>query len=292
MNINMNVRAEGREAMPDVQKQKQADRKTLYAGDTKSFSGESVLEKRIKAQKDAMKVLLDQHRSETDLDDSLDKLETRRDELAAEAKAAQDELKKVAELRKAYQEDRGVTADTPVEELPQDEDYQKAMEQFDSMEEYWQGEAESKLDMRKMIGQTLSDIKIERAKTHPMVDAASQAEEIMEDATKEIIGMLQQEAVEHVDEEYAENVEEAEKKAEKEEEAEEKLEAAREKRREQEELADEIRESTQDTGRVVPHSLLKVTGEADKLQQKVESLMKAEGMLTEDIKGIEVDARL
>ena len=76
-------------------------------------------------------------------------------------------------------------------------------------------------------------IRQERLKDHGMVDAKKEAEEILADAGKEIIGMLAGEAQDHIDEELEEKVEDAKEKAEEKEEQEEKLEEQRAEKEEQ-----------------------------------------------------------
>jgi hypothetical protein len=109
-------------------------------------------------------------------------------------------------------------------------------------------------------------IRLERLKTHDMVDAQKQAEEIMEQSGKEVIGMLIDEAKEHVDETYEEKWEEAKEKAEEKEEQEEKIEDRKEERAEQEARLEDGKE--------------------------IKEMLQKMKLLEEDLKGAEVDTEL
>ena len=81
--------------------------------------------------------------------------------------------------------------------------------------------------------------RLERLKFREMEKAQKKAEEVMEAAGKEIIGMLMEEAKDHVDEEMEETKEEAEEKAEEEASQEEKIEERKEDTAELEQRIDE-----------------------------------------------------
>ncbi len=126
--------------------------------------------------------------------------------------------------------------------------------------------------------------RLERLKKDPMVGAGKQAEKIMEAASKEIVGMLMDEAKDHIDEEMAEKTEEAEKKAEEEKEQEEKLEKLKEKKEEQEELTEAIADLAQDT--------VQLDDVKTDIQQEIKDMVTKMKLLEEDIKGAAVDAVL
>ena len=74
----------------------------------------------------------------------------------------------------------------------------------------------------KLENQIVRETKLERLKSHTMEDAQKQAEEVLEAASKEVVGMLVDEAKEHIDEEAEEREEKAEAEKEKQEEEERK----------------------------------------------------------------------
>lgn len=267
------------------------NRNTIFAGDM-GIGQDSVMARRLRAQKEAMKVVMDQHAGESKLDASVKEMENHRTTLADEAKTAQDELKKVEEMRKAYQEDYGVAEGSPE---PEDEAYQKAMKEFDDMADEWRGRANSAMDQRMAIGKSLDELKVERAKTHGMVDAQAEADEIMESASKEIIGMIKQDAMDHIDEKLEETVEEAEKKAEEEKEEKERLEEAKEEKEEQEKRLEEAGSS--DPVQVsrptnISDALVNADDAVKEIQKKIKGILEEEALLAEDLKGISVDTVL
>ena len=316
LNIKVNTQSFNREeALKEAQKEQNQKgkngtgglgRKTLYAGNTALAQDDLILAKKIQAQKQALKDILDQHVTENKFSESLEELSARREELAEEAGAAQKELATVQEMRKAYQEEHGVTEDTPEELIPKDEAYTEAMKQFDEMEEHWAGKAEAALNGRASLGKAISSMEIEHAKTHGMVDATKEAEKLLQNTSKEIVGMLQQEAVDHVDEEIEKTVEEAKDQAEEKKEQEEKLEAAKESKEEREQQAAAAAEAGKkfetagasavskpvETAGEISEQVMDADEAVKDIQKKVKNILEEENLLAEDLKGIAVDAAL
>ena len=87
--------------------------------------------------------------------------------------------------------------------------------------------------------QAIEATKQERLKSHEMVDAQKRADEVLAEASKEVIGLLIDEAKDHVDDEFEEQVEDAKKKAEEKAEQEKKIEERNEKKEELEARIDE-----------------------------------------------------
>lgn len=313
LNINVSTRNLNREAALEEMKKEQnqkgeraENRKTFYAGDTALAQGDSILAKKIQAQKQALKGILDQYAMDSEFDQSVEELTTRREDLAEEAKAAQAEVATVQEMRKAYQEEHGVTADTPEELIPKDEEYAEAMKQFDEMEEEWSKRADAAINGRAGLGKAIAGMEIDYAKTHGMVDAMTDAEKLMKETSKEIVGMLKQEAIDHVDEEMQETVDKAKEEAEKKEEQEEKLEEAKEAKEEREQQAQAAAQAGASAGssagslknepveatKEVSEQILNADDVIKDVQKKVKSILEEENLLEEDLKGISVDALL
>ncbi len=93
-------------------------------------------------------------------------------------------------------------------------------------------------------------IKIERLKTDPIRDAGEEADAILDEANKDMIGSLFAEAKDHIDEEREKAEEAAEEKAEEEAEKQERVDAAREKKAEQEALTEAIRRKLEESEEV------------------------------------------
>lgn len=131
---------------------------------------------------------------------------------------------------------------------------------------------------------SIRGIRIEQLKHHTMVDAQQNADEIMEQAGKDAIGMLVDEAKDHVDETYEEQREKAKEKAEEKEEQEEKIEA----RREQEKKAGEDSELMEN----MAEAGMDVAGSSAEVQTEVKDMLRKMKLLDEDLKGAAVDEEL
>lgn len=142
----------------------------------------------------------------------------------------------------------------------------------------------------------------ERLKHHTMLDAVGQSEEILENAGKEIMGMLVDEAVDHIDEKSEEEIEKAEEKKEEKKEELEKLEEAKERREEMEALADPEKaenehkrtedESDAIYGEVLTEAMLKMDGVKNDVQKEVADMVSKMKLAAEDLKGLKVDELL
>ena len=130
---------------------------------------------------------------------------------------------------------------------------------------------------------TIAAIKRELPKNTAMLKAQDKADAIEDAASKEIMGMLVDEAKEHIDEEAKEAEEKAKEKQEKEEELQEKIDAARERRKEEEELTEDIVESAQD--------LNVTTANINDAQKDIKDMMNKLALVEEDMKGATVDER-
>ena len=121
-----------------------------------------------------------------------------------------------------------------------------------------------------------------QAKT--IMKAQETADEILEAASKEIIGMLTEEAKDHVDQELEEKKEAAEEKAEKEEEEKEKIEKAKEEKEQKEEFVEEVA----DTGEFI----VEADNVLKDVQRDIKKVMDEMKLLEEDLKGAAVDTAL
>ena len=151
--------------------------------------------------------------------------------------------------------------------------------------------------------------RLERLKFREMEKAQKKAEEVMEAAGKEIIGMLMEEAKDHVDETYEEKREEEKEKAEEKEEQEEKVEDIREEKEILEERIETVREDSRETEKANKEQERNAREEAELLKSMADAGMDVAGsgagvkaeikdmlnkmkLLEADIKGIEVDEEI
>lgn len=146
---------------------------------------------------------------------------------------------------------------------------------------------------------TIRATRLERLKYHAMLDAKQDADKILESASDEIVGMLIDEAKDHIDEKSEEEIEKADERKEEKKEELEKLEKAKERREEMEALADpehaeekesrHTRESDMLLGDPVTESLLRMDDIKNNVKQEVSDIMSKMKLVAEDVKGIKVD---
>lgn len=293
-------------------KTEEKNRSTVYAG-TLNQNFDPIAQKKKQAQKQAMKIIGDAWAGDQKIDDDLEERRNKIAELRSAAKEASGELKNIEDGRAALRESYGVAEDSQEEQdlkllekeidagtpgkqvflSPEEKERIKQIK-ANGLTEYQTRSLEMKeagVYYEKQIydcnteieteNAVIRGIKLERLKSNPMGKAQDQAEDIMEAARQEIIGMLVDEAKEHIDEEMEEKKEAAEKKAEEKEELEEKLEKTKEKKEEQEELTEDILEATE--------QLTELTGQQTDVQKEIQNMMDKMKLLEEDIKGAAVD---
>ncbi len=159
----------------------------------------------------------------------------------------------------------------------------------------------AKLHMQNDMNYVTS-VSIERLKSHAMADANKQAKEILEAASKEIVGMLIEESKEHIDEQLEEEKEKAEAVKEKQEEETERLAELKEERAIKEAMILETKEAIEEAERVVAErkaanidvdNMVEISVESmavsNEAQQSLDKLKNSMALLEADLKGIKVD---
>lgn len=129
--------------------------------------------------------------------------------------------------------------------------------------------------------QIISATENERLKSNPILTAQKQAEAIMDGASKEIMGMIVDEARDHIEEEADKDKEKAKAEKEKEEELQERIDAAKERRKENEKLTENIVEGSA--------NLEAVQNNMKTAQQDVKDMMSKLSLIEDDLKGAAVD---
>lgn len=154
----------------------------------------------------------------------------------------------------------------------------------------------------------IREIKNERMKDHTMLDAQKEAEDILEDAGKEIIGMLIGESQDHIDKELAEKIEKAKEEAKEKEEQEEKLEERKEEKEEQqaqleirqeenkeaEEIKAEQRKNARKQSDLLEEAQANMTSPSSntaEAQLAIKEMLQRMKLLEEDLKGASIDAK-
>lgn len=283
--------------------------------DGKSFAEkfDPIAEKREEAKKKAMKVVGDAWANEIKIDDDVKGRKDRIKELQSLRREYRDEIEKIEASRGSLREELGIDKNSQEEKdlkllekeidskMPgsdvklTDEEQERAFEirknglteyQERSLEmkdwevEYVKADYEAKQEM-KFQNQVINQTEIDRLKTHAMVDAGKAKEAILDEANKEIMGMLIDEAKDHVDEKTEEEKETAKEKAEEKEELEARLEKAKEAKKEKEEFVEDIIEGATE--------LVVSTKDIEQAQQEVKDMMRKMKLIEDDIKGAAVD---
>lgn len=185
-------------------------------------------------------------------------------------------------------------------------EYQKRCMEIDSYQQVYEKRNDVINDQIEAYNGSVRAIRLERLKFHEMVKAQKKADGVMAAASKEVIGMLTEEARDHVDEEMEEKQEEAEKKAEEKAEEEEKIKNRKEeqeelenrideahaKNEEREELRREAEERSREDAVLLGDMIdagLVGAGNTSNVQTDVKNMLHKMNLLEEDLKGSIVD---
>ncbi len=179
------------------------------------------------------------------------------------------------------------------------EEYQAIARELSEEEGYWKGEWQGAQD--EISGQT-RDIRATKqailGRLYDMGDATAQKDEALAQSSKEIVGMLVQEAADHIEEKMEENAEKAKENAQEKDEEEKKAEEAREEKKQLEKEIEgltEERRMAQGTGSPVPASdqgAQDLAGKQFAVLQNTREILEEQNLLEEEIKGIVVDSML
>lgn len=319
--------------------------KSIFAGNF-NMQENTIEIKRKLAQKRAVKIITDTFAADQKIDNDMDGLRAQQEQLKQEALEDKKVVKEIQEQRGQLMKDYNVTEDSKEHqdlellrkerdsqnilsgvELTDDEkaklaalhengltNYQKDMLELDERENIYKQRSAQKETASKSISGALSDIQIERLKHHEMVDSSKQADEIMEQANKEMIGSLYDEAKDHIDEKMEEIQEKAEEKKEKEKEEEKKK---AEHKKEQLELEKQIEETKQNAEQIAssePEREMDITSPVitrdvsdaqdivaknpdntlsePKIDRELAKILDELKLLEEDIKGAKVDINM
>lgn len=297
-------------------KKKGLEKGAFFAGElNKDLFANKILEKKKEAQKKAMRVVGDAWESDRQIDEDLQERRDLISTLHQENQQAQSRINEINQRQEALKEEYGITEDSQEqkdlellrrekqmltnpesgERLSMDElkyvwklreegltDYQQKQLSLDGEKSHFQSIIDA--NQKTILEETaiIRGVRQERLKHHTMVEARNQAEEILDAASREIMGMLMEEAKEYVDEKSEENQEKAEKLEEKQEQMEEFIEAQKEKQDETEEIWEEIPvEEILDMGQL-----------KDEVKQEVKKIISNMNLVVEDIKGAMVDESL
>lgn len=269
----------GNSAATDGTDREQENRKTVFAGNLKNNQEgtlqDRIAEKRAKAQEKAMKVVGEAFHTDLKIDEGMEESRRHVKELTEENRVLQDGLDDIDRRQEALEkakENGEISEEQYLRDMDNLKQERKVQEQkLAQNQSVIQGENAS-----------IRGTRLERLKYHHMADARKQADDIMDAVGQEIIGMLQQEGMDHVDEEAEKREEQAEKIKEEREEKKELLEKQKEKREEDEAWLEELS----------PEEFSDMTKSAEDVQKEVQDMLRKMNLLDEDIKGAAVDESL
>lgn len=233
----------------------------VFAGNL-NLMQDPIAQKREEARKEAMGLIAKQFQADAEIDEDMAERSTHIDEAREECKHAGQEIARLEAEIKKYKEEYGAE-DAQLADMYKEIDYWK--------EQQYEGE--------KVIRGEVAAIRATKEallkRTYDMTDAAAAAEEVMDAASDEIIGMLKQEAIDKMEEDRKEEQE--------------KIEEAQEKKEEKEELIEKKQE--QEKLEELTRKIIMADSSVDKeqLQREIEEILAKQKLLQEDLKGLAVD---
>lgn len=293
--------------------ERRTENKSIYAGEwNKQF--DPIEQKKQQAKKQAMRVVGKARQADQKIEQDMQKRRDKIEDYKKELKFASDELNRFEEEEEALRKGYGVEEDSKeqqeLELLKKSMDSKRGGRQLTGEEKQQLGELdETRLteyqqravamykerfyyeDMRKAAQDGISEetriiaaTRQAMLKSQGMIKAEKKADKIMQNAGEEIIGMLLDEAKEHIDEEMEEKIEAAEEKAEKEKEEKERLEEIKEEKKENEEFAQQLAETTE--------YMVDLEGVSDNITKEIKKIAEEMKLLEEDLKGAAVDTQI
>lgn len=166
-------------------------------------------------------------------------------------------------------------------------------------------EFSEKIDENKLknavLKEDIYDARMAELKNRNMQKADAAAEEILDAASKDIVGLLVQDTKDKIDEKAEEEKEKAEKLAEEKEEQQEKIDAAKEYKSEQEAVVEKAREEKKEQEELLEDAIKAESlntntstseiseSKVDMAIRNIDKLIKDNKLVNDDIKGIEID---
>lgn len=315
----------------DGQTVKKEEKKNIFGGDL-NLVNDPVAQKRKEAQEKAWKLVENAWKGDQAYEKNIQERQDHYDQMRQLRSEAGDELLRIGQEKEALKEQYGIKDDSQeqkdlelLEKLydagrgrqvsfteeemerckalskePRTEYQQRALDLY-GKEAHFRSEMEEAEKQMKDDAADIRAVKLEHLKTHGMVDAQKSADEILKAASDEIIGMLKDEALDHIDEEKEKAEEKAEETKEKKKEEEEKRDELELKRAEQEALIMRTKEAVEkaeslrnrqeapqiDTGEMV--DIAKDYAQSGDVKQSLEEIKVNMKLLDADLKGIQVD---
>lgn len=275
--------------------------KTIYAGDfLKEFPlREKIQQKKAEVQQRALKIVGDAWDADRQLDKDIRAREEESETLREDNQAALENLKDVNQRKEELRDSFGISPNSEEQQelermiadrksgkinLSEEEptEYQRRALALEDEADLYRKEIAANNGKILENSEINTAIRKERAKSHTMVDAQAQAQDVMESLTDDIVGLVTEEAKEHLDEEQEKREEQAEKIEEKKKEQEEIQEKRDEREKELEKLIEEM----------PVEEMTNLQQTMDEVRQQIQKVLAEANLAAEDVKGAKVDASL
>lgn len=273
--------------------------KTIYAGDfLKEFPlREKIQQKKSEAQQRALKIVGDAWNMDKEIDDEIRVREEESKVLREDNQEALENLKDVNQRMEELRDAFGISPDSeeqqeleriiqkrksPTVSLEEEEltEYQKRALALDDEATFYRKQIAANNGKVLENSETVKAIRKERIKSHTMVDAQKEAEEVMDAARDTAVGLVMEEAKEHLDEEQEKREEQAE--------------AIEEKKKEQEEIQEKRDEREKELEELIKDMPVEEAASLDQtmeeVKQQIQKVLNEVNLAAEDIKGAKVDA--
>lgn len=278
----------------NTEKEAKEDKKSIFAGDTNFMLQNQIGQKKAKAQRDALRRIVDVFEADMKIDQTLKNSALHKEELAEQVKQYDAEINKLTQAQQELKEEYGITDDSEEEQnlnlirkslsdpfSVTEEDmemlekmgpltkYQRASLELDAAKEVWQNLKDDAIAAHKGESSKIQGINLERLKSDPMVGAQKEAQAIKDAARDSIITMLREEAKEKIDEKFGTSSETHGKK--------------------DEEETDDVDKKKKADSKILTEDL---TEEQKDILERLKRFVKSQGILREDILGLKIDEML
>ncbi|MGN1206108.1 MAG: hypothetical protein ACI4SQ_03860 [Eubacterium sp.] len=233
----------------------QWDDPTVQSGKTNIHNANSIRSALVK--KRANKLVDKVYKSDKEMDLGIEEMKKRREDLLVDTTK---QLKEFSALKDQHKEMLS-QAEDPVM-------VQNIKDVEDRMTEIWK-KVEENRTMAKAYGEAVSNVQVERLKSHAMVDASNQAEDLLIQSAKELAASLLEEAKNNIEENFEQTKEQAEKV--------------------QEKQQNEESGKAEDT---LVQQIVKQSEKKEDVDKKIKKMIDDLNLLMDDIKGIEVDTNI
>ena len=273
--------------------------KTIYAGDfLREFPlREKIQQKKSEAQQRALKIVGDAWNMDKEIDDEIRVREEESKVLREDNQEALENLKDVNQRMEELRDAFGISSDSeeqqeleriiqkrksPTVSLEEEEltEYQRRALALDDEAAFYRKQIAANNGKVLENSETVKAIRKERLKSHTMVDAQKEAEEVMDAARDTAVGLVMEEAKEHLDEEQEKREEQAE--------------AIEEKKKEQEEIQEKRDEREKELEELIKDMPVEEAASLDQtmeeVKQQIQKVLNEVNLAAEDIKGAKVDA--